>query len=254
MSKLTQASRKRRIFNRRRIQVAYSILRWHGRLGVTAALLFVTLLVTGVALNHTERLALDQKYVEAEWLLEWYGIAPNNSPVSYRVGTHWMTELDGHLFLNNELIYERAGPVQGAVRMQNIFVAATENTLYLFDLEGNLIERIVNLPAKILRVGWRENNTYIDTPMGVFSANLDFLAWSQADRPPIWAETSIIPKTIGSDILRTYRGHGLPWERVVLDIHSGRILGSWGPYLMDGAALILLILVVSGLYNWIIRR
>ena len=254
MSKWTQASRKRKIFNRRRIQVAYSILRWHGRLGVTAAVLFLVLLVTGIALNHTERLTLDQKHIEAEWLLDWYGIAPNNSPVSYRIGTNWITELDGYLFLDNKLIYERAGLIQGAVRTRDSFAAATEDTLYLFDSEGALIERVVDLPAEIVRVGWRDNDIYIDTPMGVFSADPDFLIWGQADHAPIWTETSTIPRTIESDILRIYRGHGLPWERVVLDIHSGRILGRWGPYLMDGAALVLLILVASGLYNWVIRR
>ena len=254
MSKWTQTSRKRRIFNRRRIQLAYSILRWHGRLGVTAAALFLVLLATGIALNHTERLALDQKYIEAEWLLDWYGIAPNNAPVSYHVGKHWMTELDGHLFLDNKLIYEHAGSVQGALKTRNIFAAATKNTLYLFDLNGALIERVVDLPAEISRMGWREDDIYIDTPIGVFSAGPDFLVWSQAEHAPVWAENSSISRTIESDILRVYRGHGLPWERVVLDIHSGRILGSWGPYLMDGAALVLLILVISGLYNWVIRR
>jgi len=61
MRKLAQTNRKGRIFNRRRIQLAYSVLRWHGRLGVAAALLFLILLVTGIALNHAERLGLDQR-------------------------------------------------------------------------------------------------------------------------------------------------------------------------------------------------
>ncbi|MFP6754407.1 MAG: PepSY domain-containing protein [Alphaproteobacteria bacterium] len=254
MSKLTQTNRKRRIFNRRRIQLAYSVLRWHGRLGVAAALLFLILLVTGIALNHAERLALDQRYIATEWLLDWYGITPNNAPVSYRVGTHWITELDGHLFLNSTLIYERTGFMSGALQTQGIFAVATEDILYLFDPNGRLIEQIVNLPAKILRLGWREGSTYIDTPRGIFSTDPDFLIWRQADRVPNWTETIATPKAIGDDVLLAYRGRGLPWERVILDLHSGRILGVWGPYLMDGAALALLILVFSGFYNWVIRR
>ena len=254
MNNWTQNSHKRKIFNRKRIQFAYSILRWHGHLGVAAAVLFLVLLFTGIALNHTERLNLDQKYVGSDWLLSWYGIAPTNAPVSYRVGKHWITELDGHLFLDEKLIYERAGSTRGALETQNIFAAATENTLYLFDIEGAFIERVMDLPGEILRMGWRKNDIYIDTPMGVFSADPDFLVWKQADQAPIWTETSTVPSVIESDILKVYRGQGLPWERVVLDIHSGRILGSWGPYLMDGAALVLLILVASGVYNWVIRR
>ena len=254
MSKLTHTNHKRRIFNRRRIQFAYSVLRWHGRLGITAAFLFVILLATGIALNHTERLALDERYIGTEWLLDWYGISPNRAPVSYQVDTHVITELDGHLFLDGKLMYERTGLMRGALQTQGIYAIATEDILYLFDQDGSLIERIINLPAKIQRLGWREDRTYVDTPMGIFSTDSDFLMWRQADRIPSWTATVETPKAIGEDVLRAYRGRGLPWERVVLDLHSGRILGVWGPFLMDGAAFLLLILVFSGIYNWIIRR
>lgn len=44
-------------------------------------------------------------------------------------------------------------------------------------------------------------------------------------------------------------------ERIVLDVHSGRILGPAGPYLMDGAAIALLLLAASGIWGWArIRR
>lgn len=42
----------------------------------------------------------------------------------------------------------------------------------------------------------------------------------------------------------------LSWDRVLLDLHTGRILGDWGIYVMDGAAIILLILTFTGMYNW----
>ena len=86
MSKLTQTNHKRRIFNRRRIQFAYSVLRWHGRLGITAAFLFLILLATGIALNHTERLALDERYIGTEWLLDWYGDLGNKNDVDDAYG------------------------------------------------------------------------------------------------------------------------------------------------------------------------
>ncbi len=42
-------------------------------------------------------------------------------------------------------------------------------------------------------------------------------------------------------------GGGLPLERVVLDLHSGRLFGWLGPYVMDAAALGLLIVAITGL-------
>ncbi len=42
----------------------------------------------------------------------------------------------------------------------------------------------------------------------------------------------------------------LSLDRILLDLHTGRILGDWGIYLMDAAAIILLLLTFSGIYNW----
>lgn len=50
-------------------------------------------------------------------------------------------------------------------------------------------------------------------------------------------------------------GRWISAERIVLDVHSGRILGPAGPYLMDGAAIALLLLAASGIWGWArIRR
>jgi uncharacterized iron-regulated membrane protein len=48
----------------------------------------------------------------------------------------------------------------------------------------------------------------------------------------------------------SYRGAGLPWSRLLLDIHTGRIFGSWEPYIIDGAAFSMLMLIGTGIYNW----
>lgn len=42
----------------------------------------------------------------------------------------------------------------------------------------------------------------------------------------------------------------LSWDRVLLDLHTGRFFGDWGVYLMDAAAIVLLLLTFTGIYNW----
>jgi uncharacterized iron-regulated membrane protein len=49
--------------------------------------------------------------------------------------------------------------------------------------------------------------------------------------------------------MQTYRRGGLPLERVILDLHSGRIVGDWGVYVVDGAALLFLALVITGMWR-----
>jgi uncharacterized iron-regulated membrane protein len=53
---------------------------------------------------------------------------------------------------------------------------------------------------------------------------------------------------------RSYRGIGLSAERVMLDLHSGRILGRAGVYLVDAAAIVFLLLAVSGTWLWARRQ
>jgi uncharacterized iron-regulated membrane protein len=45
----------------------------------------------------------------------------------------------------------------------------------------------------------------------------------------------------------------LTTDQLVLDIHTGRILGKLGPLLMDVVAIMLLILSLSGCYMWLKR-
>ena len=91
--------------------------------------------------------------------------------------------------------------------------------------------------------------------VGIFVTDLDMTAWRpHVDGAVAWPETGSAPAAIRAAVADNYRGTGLPWERVVLDLHSGRLLGPAGPYLMDAAAVILILLSASGLYNWVRRR
>jgi len=49
---------------------------WHRRIGLFALVLVVILAITGLMLNHTEKLGLAESYISREWLLNWYGIEP----------------------------------------------------------------------------------------------------------------------------------------------------------------------------------
>ncbi|MDG1286140.1 MAG: PepSY domain-containing protein [Rickettsiales bacterium] len=42
----------------------------------------------------------------------------------------------------------------------------------------------------------------------------------------------------------------LSLDRVMLDLHTGSFFGSYGTIMMDAAAIILLLLTFTGIYNW----
>jgi len=56
------------------------------------------------------------------------------------------------------------------------------------------------------------------------------------------------PDTVGLEALQVaWRGQGLTVERVLLDLHSGRILAAAGVWLMDVVAVCMIVLALSGL-------
>jgi uncharacterized iron-regulated membrane protein len=69
-----------------------------------------------------------------------------------------------------------------------------------------------------------------------------------------WAEQHYLSDDERAQLLAAFRGNSLKLERVILDLHSGRIFGRYGVYLMDAAATALLWLSLSGLWVWSSRR
>jgi hypothetical protein len=63
-----------------------------------------------------------------------------------------------------------------------------------------------------------------------------------------------MPKDLHDKLMILYRGKGLPLERVILDIHSGRILGQAGVLLIDFMAILFLLLAMSGVWMWVKYR
>ena len=71
----------------------------------------------------------------------------------------------------------------------------------------------------------------------------------------IWAKKSALPETLRASIAQHYQGEGITLERLLLDVHSGRIAGRLGVYVMDAVAIAMLLLVISGgILAWLRRR
>lgn len=246
----SRASSRARAFWRR-------IFVWHQRIGLAAAVLVAILAVTGVLLNHTERLRLDERYATQGWLLDWYGVAPSGEPVGYRAGERWLTWLEGGLLLDGEPVAADVAKLVGALALDGLLVAAAADELILLTPEGDVVERVAatGLPGRIAEIGRNEaGRVVIATDSGTFVADEALLGWEPTADSPAAAAVEPLPDEIEAETLAAYRGRGLPWERVILDLHSGRILGAWGPWLMDAAAVCLLFLAGTGFYNWLRLR
>lgn len=233
------------------------ILRWHRWLGIASAALVLVLIGTGIVLNHTVALRLDETRVSWPALLSWYGLSPPSDPLAFEAGPARVVWLDGTILLDGQPVAEDVPPVVGAVRRGENVLIATAAWLRLFTPLGTPVRRIgtAAFAGGIAALGRSPSGAFaVKDTSGAAFQSADLHDWTSLSGEASWST----PEPLGEDetrrLLETYRGPGLPLGRVVLDLHSGRILGSWGPILMDAAALFLLLVVATGFYNWLANR
>jgi hypothetical protein len=229
---------------------------WHRWLGLAVALFAVVLSVTGLMLNHTGALRLDERRVQAPWLLHLYGIEPPGLVGAYRVGVHWITQWGDRLFLDARPV-KSTGPVYGACEAAGLLAVAGEDQLILLGPRGELVERL-SMPG-LRSVGAAAGGALVvRTDKGLLRADGQLIQWSAVSGTAdvTWSQPDSAgpPDALLRGIEAHLQGEGLPLERVVLDVHSGRILGPIGVVRMDGAAAVLLFSAVSGVWLWLRHR
>ena len=230
--------------------------RLHRSFGVFAAIFVLFMVLSGLAINHSNGLGLDQRHVSQPFLLSWYGLGKPSSIHSYAVGDNWLSFAGSQLYLNDSSVATIADGV-GAVSNGKLLIAAGSEELLLLDEDGNLVERIP----------WSSISTAPIDAIGVYSnmmvtvrsadqiwlADEEFLNWRQSEETnehPLWSFSEPAPDDLQKAITRLYRGEGLSLERVLLDLHSGRIFGTFGVLVYDLLALALGFLSISGLVLW----
>jgi len=230
-----------------------AILRLHRRIGVALSAVFLVICFTGILLNHNVDLDLSNKRVDTDWIYDWYGIRPKGDLMSFEAGEHRISHLSGTLYFDTTPINQTRYLI-GVETLDNFHVVATDSALILVSTEGELIETLSSaaLPNGDI-IGIHKSVTgslALETSNGFFLSDNDFLVWNQTEPLlDLTANQPTVPNPEMSEaLIDSFRGEGLSWNRVVLDIHSGRFFGSLGKWVADISALGLIILTLSGIF------
>ncbi len=230
-------------------------MKWHHWAGLITAVFIVILCVTGILLNHGSALGLARHYVHSDWLLNLYDIEPAQAPVSFNAGSHWVTRIGDQLYFDGRELTERSDTLLGVVQLQDQIVAALGDRLLMLAPDGTTIEvlrAIEGVPADMKRIGsTADSRLVIDTSRGQLLPDLDSLRWDQTGAGDAhWAMPAQLPAELNATLIHSFRDRTLTLERLLLDIHSGRIVDHFGVWFMDAVAVALLSLVVSGIWIW----
>ena len=177
--------------------------------------------------------------------------------------------MDGRILANLSQDEDNQTPV-GAIAWGDMRAVANADNLFLYLADGQLVDKLSStaLPGRpIKRLGIIGSGStpqlVLQTAQGSF-ATTDGLTWQTlvfdqqgvsdlqgAPGQPVWSNEQALPSMLSASLNRAF-APSLPLERIILDLHSGRIFGRYGPLLMDISALGLIILSLSGV--WIYLR
>jgi len=196
-----------------------TLFRWHRRIGITSALFVLILSITGLLLMFSSPLGLDQKTWGGALVKSVYNLEPKSAPVGIPIvdaqgNQSWVTMVDGLVYIGDADPFTLEPPLLSA-GWNDAFIFVTngkEDVLTLSD--GTLVER----------------------------------AQTSAAYEAI--QSRALPQSLEQSIIDRYAGRGMPASRVLLDIHAGRFFGKIGTWIMSIAAVLLIILSLTGVYMW----
>ncbi|TRX58054.1 PepSY domain-containing protein [Thalassomonas sp. M1454] len=241
------------------VRVIKHLRETHRQLGMLLAFFMIFLAVTGIIINHGNSLNLDRTKVGVNWILDHYNIeAPEQvQKFSLAENKNALFVVGKQVWLANTLLFTSDNDITAAAIWQQFILISSDNNLRLYNLAGQLVDvmdKASGLPGNIKTLFVDGNDVYLKTAQGVFLSNDELYSWQQYESNKHlehWSQATTISTAETQHYQQQYRTQILNWERVVIDIHSGRFFASLGVLFMDLVALFIIILSMSGIYMWI---
>jgi hypothetical protein len=227
--------------------------------GTTAALFVIIVCATGILLNHTEEFGLAKTNVKSEQLLRWYGIEipATQTYISEKL---FLSLAGRRLYLNAQPVEGNYQSLNGFISMQDFLLASVDDKILVLQPDGSIIETLESfhgIPAGVHTIGLLNSLPTVKTESGIWQSDPTLLQWEHLNTINSrvnWSQTGVLPDQFVTAIQDDQRGDGLPLERVILDLHSGQILGKAGPWIADTVAALFILLALSGIWLWFKTR
>ena len=231
---------------------------WHKRAGLGAFLFMGWLGISGVALNQSASWGLDAMRIDWPWLMAVYGLYPQSPQNGFMSNGHWLAVLDNHAVLDGKPLPVAVKPplglaTGGDAAHRRLFVASYDSVLLLSD-EGVRIDELqasLTLPVKsIQRIGsvdGTDGMVVIEDKQ--LYGSTDGENWAQVS--PKTAVRWSLPAALSDEQRQQFERYARPSvaaEQILIDLHSGRLFGRYGRYVINAVGIAALWLAISGIW------
>ena len=241
-----------------RPSLRFTFLRWHRRIGAGAAIFLLLISVTGLLLNHTNDLGLDRMPLQNAWLRAHYGLEPSeaSAAVPHTLAGRPLTAKDGQLWLGDSRVSDCSHLVGVMSRREEVLVVCADR-LVLLTPDGQLIDQADSLrgiPSGLSAYSEQGDTILLKTADTSLGVNLsDLSVKTVAAGPDVkWQGYAPAGNALVGDAAALAKT--ITWERVVQDLHSGRLFGKMGVWVVDILGIAAILLAASGLLLYFRRR
>jgi hypothetical protein len=191
----------------------------HHKIGLIFSIFIILLAITGILLNHPETFNLNKVKIKSSLLADLYGIKPKIT--SFKLEDDYISTAGNKLYMNET-------PLDFSLEGKLHSIAPLENNILLL-VDPYLIT--INQSGEVLNIEESGENKF----------------------PWVMRQTKL-PKSIADKITADFASDVITLERLIIDIHSGRIIGIPAVLFNDLVALMMIFLAVTGFLTWSRRR
>ncbi|RQR85344.1 PepSY domain-containing protein [Burkholderia sp. Bp9012] len=248
------------LFRRPQKNLSMLLREWHRRIGIGAAVFMIWLGISGIMLNQSPSWGFDAKRIDWPWLMSLYGLHPEPASQGYRAAGHWLAVADGRLVIDGAALDVTSGRPVGFVVAgrgdERLFYIASASQLTIATTGGKLVDQLSgsSLPMQaIRRIGTTaDGQGVVIGGDSTYSSADAGLSWKPYAGPgTVWSEPGALDAMQRNQVAAFARP-SVPLEQILIDLHSGRVFGHAGEYVIDLVGAGAVVLAVSGI--WIVWR
>lgn len=230
-------------------------IQWHRRIGAVVAVLVIFLAVTGVLINHSQALGWHRAPVHSATLAKLYQIPLQDLEQGFALDSRWIVQRGEQVLLDRQPVAECSAGLTGAALYQDMIAVLCVDELLLLDPQGQPVETLRGLPQPGRALALQDNALWVRSDSAIFGFDDAAGVWQPVapEHAPQWILPQPLPTPLKTALNADNPVPGLTRERVLLDLHSGRLFGTAGVWVVDAVGVLICLLAFSGLLTWVGR-
>jgi hypothetical protein len=215
------------------------LLRWHRRIGLGVVVLVLIVTVTGLLIQFAHSFGWDRTPVRAGWLKSLYGVETAPVHEGFRIGGDWYARVGDAFYRNETPLSDCDGTLMAVFYQGEELLVLCGASLSVLDAQGALLE-VVPSPVTPLRGGVSAGALAISDGKDTWRWSTDLAGWEPANGEVEWRLPEPLPMPLAKQLSQQVPLPDMTVERVLLDLHAGRLFGAVGEWLVNLAGLGLL--------------